>query len=212
MTRLQIRTKLRRRVQEEVGDAAGGWTDTELNSEINDAYAWVQKEIYKVFPNSHIYWDTMNLVNGTSWYPLPNTFGVRRVGVKASTSATTYTRLKKKVYEDVEDIVSAESYYTLMGQWLGIFPEPDTSITAGIQLLHTPIMVLSADTDVPRVKTPIHEAIVLRAKDQVLGDLDHSSNQTRQGLVDIINDIPLWYETHSDENDRLQPEGVGYIR
>jgi hypothetical protein len=209
MTRAQIRAKLRRRLNEEVGDSAGGWTDVELNSEINDAYAWVQKEVYKIFPEAHLFWDYMNSTASTSWYPLPDSFGVSEVGLKAASTDTTFTRLDKKVYEDIKDLTTGYGpYYCLRGQWLGIFPAPSAGVTNGIELVHTPIMTLSADTDVPRVKTPIHEAIVLKAKDSLLGDLDSQSAQNRQSLADYVNDLALWYEKHTDDADRLQVVGL----
>lgn len=208
MTRGQIRTKLRRRVQEEVGDSAGGWTDAELNAEINVAYAWVQKEIFKVSPEAHLFWDYMNTTASTSWYPLPETFGISEVGIKTAASDTDWARLGKKIYDDIRSLATTTSYYAQRGQWIGIFPAPAAGVTNGLQLVHSPIMSLSADTDVPRIKTPTHEAIVLKAKAQVLGDLDSESAKNRQDLADIINDLPLWYEMSTDMPGRIQPVGL----
>jgi hypothetical protein len=210
MTRGQIRAKLRRRVQEEVGDAAGGWTDAEMNAEINDAYSWVQKEIFKVFPEAHLFWDYMTLTKSVSWYPLPATFGVSEVSVYDSTSGE-YSQLKRHTYQDIKDLnASADAAYAQRGQWIGIFPAPAETIDdTGILVVHTPVMSMSADTDVPRVKTPIHEAIVLKAKDSLLGDMGADMPDNRQRLADLINDIPLWYEHHTDMPDRLSPRGLG---
>jgi len=206
MNRGQMRDKLRRRVQDEVGDSAGGWTDAELDAELNDAYAWVQKEIFKVLPEAHLFWDTMDLTAGTSWYPLPATFGVSEIGVRSEAGGA-YAQLGRKMYADIKEITSG-TYYAQRGQWIGIFPAPPASIVAGIQIVHTPIMAMSADTDLPRIKVPLHEAIVLKAKDAILGDLEQEGPANRMRLADMINDIPQWYEATTDMPDRFSPRGL----
>ena len=212
MTRGQIRTKLRRRLNEEVGDSAGGWTDAELNAEINDAYKWVQKEIYKSFPTAHLYWDLMDTVTDDHWYPLPETLGIRQVALKADSSATDFARLHRKDFEDLVDLDDSSTtyYYTTMGQYIGIYPYPAEAVLQGLRVIHTPLMAMAADDDVPRVKAPCHEAIVLKAKDSILGDLGPAgadeSNRVR--LADIINDLPLWYQVQNDEPERVQPSGL----
>lgn len=204
MTLLQIRDSLRRQIRDV---PKVQWTDDgELdNLIINPAYYFVQKEIYKQFPNAHLFWDYINTA-ATSWYPLPASFGVKRVGLKASASDTLYTKLAPKRYDDIVEL-SAQSdrqYYTQQGQWIGIFPPPTTVITNGIELLHTPIQSLSLDTDVPRVKLPVHMAIVWWAKLLALGDTDEQAGETRARLQEILGDLGNWYELNSDEPDKLQ--------
>jgi hypothetical protein len=208
MTRLQLRDKLRRRVNEEVGDADAGWTDAELNTELNEAYAFIQKEIYKIDHEAHLFWDLMAVTATVSWYPLPPTFGVSEFGMKSAASDTAFTRLDRKPYERIKNRTGTTHYYCQRGQWLGIFPAPSTTVADGLELVHTPIMSMSADTDIPRIKLPLHEAILLKAKISVLGDTGEDPAQARQNLADIINDLPSWYELNSDDQDKLSVEGL----
>jgi hypothetical protein len=200
-----MRTRLRRLINDVDGVE---WSDAELNTELNDTYAWVQKEIYKVFPEAHLYWDNMDATSDTSWYPLPQTFGVSEFGYKAAATDTAFKRLDRKTYENIKGLSGTTPYYCQRGQWLGIFPAPSVTITNGLELVHTPIMQMSADTDTPRIKLPLHMGIVYKAVDQILGDTDQNSQENRQRLSDLVNDIPLWYETTSDDPDRLQPSGI----
>src|SRR3990172_4068448 len=143
MNLLQIRTKLRRMINDE---SSQEWTDAELNSEINLAYSKVQKEIFKIDREAHLFWDTMAATSGTSWYPLPQTFGVSEVGIKGAASDTVFTRLNKKSYEDIKALTTTSQAYCIRGQWLGIFPAPSTTVADGIEFVHFPVMTLSDDT------------------------------------------------------------------
>lgn len=205
MTRAQIRTRLRRFINDV--DAVE-WSDAELNSEINEAYAWVQKEIRKVNPEAHLFWDTMDVTSGTSWYPLPATFAVSEFGMKSAASDTDFTRLDKKAYEDIKGLTGVTYYYCRRGQWLGIFPAPSASVTNGLQLVHTPIMQLSADADIPRIKLGLHLAVAYRAAETLLGDTDENRPTMREKLGDIINDLPFWYDEDNDDADRFQVKGL----
>lgn len=205
MTRAQIRTMLRRQIQDV--DAVE-WSNAELNDIINLAYAKIQKEIFKVWPEAHLFWDYMDVNATVSWYPLPATFGISEFGMKSAASDTTWTRLDPKTYENIKDLTGTKYYYCQRGQWIGIFPAPSTTVTNGLELVHTPIMAMSADTDLPRIKLPLHEAIVYWAKDICLGDSDEESQATRQRMADIVNDLPYWYEQKTDDPDKIQVLGL----
>jgi hypothetical protein len=206
MTRGEMRALLRKQVQDVAEDQ---WQDSELDSILNLAYANVQKEIVKVDREAHLFWDYIDTVAGTSWYPLPQTFGISHVGVKLAASDTGYTVLgPPKRYRDVKDVeTSSTTYYSIRGQWIGIFPAPGVGVTSGIELVHTPIMSIGAglgnDGEVPRIKLPLHLAIVWWAKLICLGDTDEQAGEARARLAEMINDIPVWYSAHSDAVDIL---------
>jgi len=209
MTRAQIKTLFRRRVHDVEGIQ---WSDAEQNDLINLAYAKVQKEIVKVRPDAFLYWDYMNLTAGVSLYPLPATFGVRRVGVKAAASDTTYTKLSKKEWEAVMDGLgdgSLRQYYALPNDiWLGIYPAPTSTIVNGIELVHTPILALSDDAEVPRIKLPLHDAIALWAVVIAKGETDEDGMLAKNELNNLIDDLPFWYTSNTDEPEKFQVVGV----
>lgn len=218
MTRGELRDKLRREIQDVPGVQ---WDDAELNDRLNEAYFLVQKEIRKFFPEAHIFWDTMDIEAGTNWYPLPETFGIIQVGVKFSSSDTQYTNIKPKRYRDIGPVThwsggvqvtgssgTSGTYYTQRGQWIGIFPTPTTTVVDGLELVHTPVMSMSDDTEYPRIKTPLHPAIVWWAKLLLLGETDENAESTRMRLGELINDLPLWYDGNFDQAEKIIPDIV----
>jgi len=186
------------------------WSPAEANEIINLAYSKVQKEIVKVKRDAHLYWDYINTVAGTSWYPLPATFGIRRVGFKAAATDPTYGKLEPKNYEDIYEFTTGTTgtYYTRMGEWIGIFPPPSAAVVAGIELIHTPILALSDDAEVPRIKLPLHDAIALWAVLIAKGETDEEGQLAKEELVNIINDLGQWYEADTDTPDKFQVTGA----
>lgn len=204
MTRQQMRVLLRRELQD-VQEVQ--WPDNEeLNSLLNNAYALVQKEIRKVSPNAHQFWDYINTVSGTSWYPLPATFGVRRVSLKNTTS-NKYEKLSPKNYDDIKDLSGREYYYAKEGQWIGVFPAPGT-IAAGIEVVHVPIMSMADDADVPRIKAPLHIGIVWWAKLLALGETTDAAGEAITRLRELIGDISNWYDLTTDGPEVMQIQGI----
>ena len=76
-------------------------------------------------------------------------------------------------------------------------------MTNGLEIVHTPIMSMAVDSDVPRIKTPIHMGIIYWAKLLLLGETDEAAGETVSRLKEILADIPNWYEAHTDEPDKL---------
>ena len=210
MTRVELRTLLRRQVSDPASGTSGvQWTDAELNTIIENAYFLIQTAVFKHDRNAHLSWDTIDTVADQSEYALPSTFGIRRLGLKSSSSDTLWTKLEKKVYEDIEEASGTSNYYAVMGQFLVIKPAPETAVTDGLQLIHTPIMSMSADSDTPKIKEPLHIGIVWMAV-LLASDEDESKDlsETKAKLQNLLDSIPSWYILDSDENPRLQPIGL----
>lgn len=202
-TRAELRTILRRRIHDVPGVQ---WSDAELNDLLNLAYAKVQKEVVKVLPTAHLFWDRINIVAATAWYPMPeSSFGIRRVGLLDPTTGL-YTKLRPKDYEDIRESNLVTTYYSLMGQWIGIFPVPTANLVAGLEVIHSPLMAMAIDADVPRVKVPIHDAIADWAVVLCLGETDEAAAEAKARLQDMINDLPFWYDVNNDEPVRLRVE------
>jgi hypothetical protein len=203
MNFLQLKELLARYTQDVVQVE---YSEVEQEALLNQAYALVQKEIVKIDREAHIAWDYTNLEAGVSWYPLPETFSVLEVGVKAADSDTTFTNITPKRHRDlqVRSANQTAQHYTQRGQWIGIFPAPAVAVTNGLEIAHFPIMSLAEDTDIPRIKLPLHIAIVYWAKILALGDTDENSTETRTRLNEILNDLPTWYNLSGDEPEKLQ--------
>jgi len=200
-----MRTLLRRFVNDVDGVE---WTDAECNEALTESYYERQGEVQAIDPEAVIFWDNMNTTSGTSWYPLPPTFGVISVGFKSASSDTTFSKLDHQLYEDIKDLTGTTTYYTLRGEWLGIFPAPTASVTNGIEILHRPIHTMTVDSDEPKLKLPIHRAIVLGAKLFLLGDTNEESKEDERKLEALMKNASLWYGQQYDQAISFSPRGL----
>lgn len=192
MTRGSMKTLLGRWLQDVSGVE---WDDTEKNELLNLAYSKVQKEIVKAgYAEAHVYWDKMNTTAGESWYPLPATFGI--FGVALSDGSGYKWLGRPHALEDIEGSVdTATTRYCQVGQWIGLFPAPSAAVTDGIRILHCPVMQMADDAEYPKIKLPLHDAIVLWAKLIAKGDTDEGDNgETRARLQEIMGDLASWYD------------------
>lgn len=179
---------LRRRIQEET---AVDWTDDELNVFLNLGYQLVAKQIRKVDPTFLVYWESRDIVSGTQWYEKPeNSRGIIDVGIVVGTDIQYLRRVSGNVAKEWN--TDGETVYTLMGDFIGLFPSPTTDVTNGLKLIHAPTPSLSEDTDVPKTEPTLHYAIVcwasLLIKGESLEDDSKDSTTLRQLLVDIPED------------------------
>lgn len=194
MTRATIRTLLRRRLNDVVADS---WDDSTLNTMIDLAYALVLKQVRKVDPEAVLFWDYRDTVAGTVWYEKPaGTRGPVEVGFKASSTAADWTPLKRKPYWIARDWSDAnETVYCHRGTYVGIFPAPAASVTQGLQFIHAPTDTFAVDTDVPKLETTLHYAIVLWASLIAKGESPESDDKDARELQRIVGDIPADYGT-----------------
>lgn len=199
----QMRALLRRFTQDTV---AQEWTNDELNAIINEGYLWVQKELRKVDVEAHVITDRVNTVAGESWYPLPQTFSLLRVRLQDTAAETGRTILLPKRLSDIENLQGTTQYYALRGQFIAIYPAPTEAVVGGLEIEHDPILELAEDDDLPRLKLPLHLAIVYKAREVALGDTDESTGEFKDRLASIMSDLGQWYNQQGDENMKLIPD------
>jgi hypothetical protein len=204
MNLLQLRTKLRRKVQDV---ASQQWSDVECNEAINQAYYDIQAEVHIVNPEAIISWDYIDSVAGTNWYPLPPTFGFSSVSIKAQ-PGDEFVKLDEKLYEDIRSINGTSQYMTRRGEWIGIFPAPSVSVTQGIELMHKPIATLTVDADEPKLKLPLHNTIVLMAKIDLLGDTNEDSANDKARVKGQLERLAMWYNMDTSTPEFFSPRGL----
>lgn len=193
MTRGTIRTLVRRLLNEEVAD---NWTDDILNTLIDTAYALVLKQVRKVDPEAILFWDYRATVAGANWYEKPaGTRGPVEVGLKSSASDTDWAPLNRKPYYLARDWTGSDTVYCHRGQYVGIFPAPTVAISDGLQFIHAPTDSFAADTDVPKLETTLHYAIVLWAAMLAKGESPEDDSKNAKELGRILGDIALDYGT-----------------
>ena len=201
----QLLTQTRRYVQDTAGVE---WSDAEIKSVINDAYYDLQMELQMVAPEGIIAWDTIDAKSTENWYPKPPTFGIIQVGLKTSSADTSFTKLGLKDYNDIKELIGTTYYYTERGDWIGIFPTPPADVTDGIEVMHRPIDTLTEDTDIPKLKLPLHQAICLQAKIFLLGDTNESADRDEKKLDRIKERMPLLYAGNLDQQILISPRGL----
>lgn len=200
MTRATIRTFLRRRLQEETAD---DWSDDDLNALINLAYALVAKQVRKVDATFLLHWEKRDTVAGTNWYERPEgSRGLVDIGLLRSSTSTDIDYLRRASGEVArKNTNDSERVYTIMGDFIGIFPAPTESVTNGLLIIHVPTPTLAEDTDVPKVEATLHYAIVCWATLLAKGESPEDDSKDARELARILADIPDDY----GQNDYSQP-------
>lgn len=183
------------------------WSDSEINQAINDAYYDLQMEVQSVNPEAIVSWDTIDITANESWYPKPPTFGLMQVEIDEDND-NVYYKLDLKEYNDIRYLIGEKMYYCDIGDWIGIFPAPSTAVTDGIRILHRPMHTLTVDTDSPKLKLPLHQAICLQAKIFLLGDTNESSQSDEGKLMHIKDRLNLLYLGSTDEQAVISPRGL----
>lgn len=201
----QLRTVTRRYVQD---TASVEWSDAEVNQALNDSYYDLQAELQMVSPEGIVSWDTIDANTTENWYPKPPTFGIIQIGLKLTTSDTSFTKLTLKDYNDIKDLTGTDYYYTERGDWFGIFPAPPANVTNGIEVIHRPIDTLTVDADIPKLKLPLHQALCLQAKIYMLGDTNESADKDEAKLEKLKGRMPLLYAGNLDQQILISPRGL----
>jgi hypothetical protein len=200
MNRGAIRTMVRRRIQEEEAD---DWSDNDLNTLINVAYALVAKQVRKVNPTFLLHWEHRDTVAGTNWYEMPEgSRGPVDIGLLISSGSTDVQYLCRASGEVArQNTNESETVYTLMGDFIGIFPAPSQSVTNGLLIIHVPTPTLAEDTDVPKLEATLHYAIVCWTALLAKGESPEDDTKEAKELSRILSDIPDDY----GQDDFSQP-------
>ena len=130
-TRTQLRTWLRRRLQE---TTAAQWTDATLNDYINEGYREVGDAIKAVDPEWLVYQDSHNIVVDQYLYKVPtNMDSLIELWYRSSNTAE-YSRLDWRRRRSMEtDTSSSQVSYSVKGKYIQISPTPAPAVTKGLR-------------------------------------------------------------------------------
>lgn len=193
MTLVQLRTMLRRRLQEV---SAAQWTDSTLNSNLNLGLQYMQRKIQAIDPLWVIYTDTTPLVSSQRDYPKPVgcKFEVFLYVVAAATD-TSQDPLTRVDYESIvkqDEHLDLNGSYAHKGRFFSIYPTPSSTANY-LKLEWVPTLSMGSDSDVPDLVTDLHEGIVYRAEMISLGDTAQEATRAKEDLAEILNDLPRYY-------------------
>jgi len=214
MNRSTMRSVLRRRLNEQTPH---NWTDVELDDLLNEALFWVQKKALRVNPLAFLTWTRTTLKKDESFYKRAvGSWWEFEVAVKATAAATTYTPLKRHPYKEIREFESVQEVvgWAKMGTFIAILPAPPEDIVDGLQVIHTPLLTMAVDTDVPDLHLSLHTMVVVKANQLALQERPESpqSAPVMAELKDLDADIVLVYGREAiDSVDRLwiPPEAIG---
>jgi len=224
MIRSTIRTLLRRQIMEVT---VSQWSDAVLNDLINVAYHVSQKEIMKVDPEAFLEWVRRDLtVADGSFYPRPEgSWWPNQVRMKNQGSSR-YEMLQFKPFDEAEtwgidssgkptgDAADPAGHvWARRGNYVCIFPAPTATITAGLELIHVPTLILAVDTDIPAVPLGVHIAIVYIAKVLALGETYQNFERDLGTIERILGDLSAYYAPTGGQHYTFQPsviKPIGY--
>jgi hypothetical protein len=165
MTRAEMRTMLRRRLNE-TSAAASYWSDTDLNVLLTTAAMDVQKRLLQLNKLCLLVWYLTDLTT-ERFVPKPIGFWWEyEVGVKMTGGASDFSYIKPFPYKLLRD--TQDAGYAHVGRYLYITPQATEVVSGGIQLLYTPLVSMSDDTSVPDINPSLHIAIVVQAHRRAL--------------------------------------------
>jgi len=159
-------------------DVTGDYfTETQVNTFLNNAQRQVQKILIQSFENRYIYCKQTSLVAGQGFYLMPDDFmKVNRliVVLSGSTEATESVRLLEYVTPNQDSIMYSQNgtpvSYTILGNKFKLYPIPDSVLTMRMYYTYR-ITDMSQDTDEPDVPEEYHEFIaILAAMDGFIKD------------------------------------------
>jgi len=190
MTRLELRSMLRRRLQEVT---AAQWTDATLNSLLNLGLQYMQKKVQAVDPEWLVYTDTTPIVANQRDYPKPSGFQFEIAVYVSTNNGTSYSIADFVEYQDLiaGDVEGVQ--YSYKGRFIALSPTPTANSTAGLKLEWVPTLAMGNDDETPDLQVNLHEGIVYRAEMLALGETAQQAEVAAVELAAVVGDITSYY-------------------
>ena len=187
----ELRTKTRYYLDD---DSATRYTNTEVNVYINLAYNFYYQELV-----SHGYDGllttpaSLNIVASTDTIALPSTF----LKVKTLLRVIDTRKIPLEYFRNYDNVEYSNKYgeyvptYDLQGLNIKLYPTPDSSYTAGLELRYWPIMtelVDDANSPVAGFIAPWQNMITLKAAIFAKGGREEEDVSTLSSLLALIEE------------------------
>jgi hypothetical protein len=151
MDRQSIREEIRRLVRD-VDTINPRWSDTVLNSRIDQAHEYIACETRCIWTRA----TDIDLVAGTQEYALPSNF-LEETEVLYKNSSDEWSMLEKKQIRELDlegwnwrALTGDPSMYYIRGAYIGLVPYPDTSRTGALRIdLAIRPTAFTSETDIP---------------------------------------------------------------
>ena len=198
MIRSQMRTRLRRRLLEDVADRFNDVDD--LNPFLDLGVQEVQKRLLAIEPEATKTRDGGDLVAGQDFYALPPDLW-RLMKLETSADGVTYskvTRITDRQADagDVGFVLWSRSYVRLN-------PAPTANVVNGLRITHISGMRMPTDATVCPLPDDLHMLAVKCAHKLALADLGEPTDRLDAEIAADFNSIPL-YSEGSAESTKLE--------
>lgn len=212
MNRSAIRTTVRRRIQEEDPDY---FTDTRLNTIINEAVAEMQMAILETEPEAFVVVDLSSIVADQEAYGFPSGMMYPiQLEIKDPTGGQ-YSKVEHEAYQYVRDLNLGANpnqgpitgtVYAHRGRDFIISPIPTQNIVQGLRLTHVEVLALDDDTDVPLIPTPLHKYICAKAASLCFSEMGEDPSEMEAEFLLGKSMIPKFYKGSADSPKKLNPQ------
>lgn len=211
MNRATMRDMLRKRINEET---ANDWTDTQLNSLLDVALGQTQRKVLRFNPLAFLAWYRAPITANESFYRRPiGSWWEYCVEVKLTAAATQYTELVKRPYRIAREALDSAPVYAKLGTFLAIYPTPTETVTAGLQVIHTPLLTFPDDDIEVDLHTALHLLVVVRAHKLALANTPETQAHALvlAEIRELEEDMAFLYGRTDLQNEKLwlPPESVG---
>lgn len=207
-TRLQLRTYLRRRLQEQ---AADHWDDPELDGLLDLGTHRMQLFLMAFAPDVLIYISKANLSANDELVELPEgVWTIKMVQILNSASGK-YERIRSKGYEELVarnqgSPSTTSTEYARLAEWLYLSPTPTADVTDGVRIHYVPSHSMTSDTDIPKVPLLTHMGVVLQANVYALPEVGDEVEAVQRDLNEMRRDIQAGWWSSLDEGLVLRPD------
>lgn len=192
MNRGTLRTLLLKRLQDTVADQ---FDSSDANDLLNVGLGLLQAEIMKTRPDAFLEISTADIVAGQERYENPDGWIMdQEIEIADSSTSSGWRKLNPMpIQQRPSTSAGSISYFSHKGRWLVLTDTPTVAVTAGLRRTWVPTLTMSADADIPSVKTALHTSIVDYAVIEALGETDEGSGAAERRLERKLALIPDLY-------------------
>lgn len=191
MTRGEMRDLLARYLNDASHDV---WSPTELNALLNLGLIDIQSFVEATEPDAFLFIDQRDIVLGNRYYSKPvGITSERSLKFSSNPASTEYAKLEVTSYELIEQGMVSKPSYAHFGRYFYLSWIPAANVTNGLQVVWSPTLAMSEDTDVPDVHMRLHYAVVLAAAVKGLRETPDDAKVFQEDLAIELRKIPLLY-------------------
>jgi len=190
-----MRALLRRRLQDTA--ATPELSDANLNELLNLALLDIQEAVLAVDPGAFVSVDTFDQAASQERYDKPPGFLYEyELAILDASKAAGWRPLIRQSYQESRLRVSGATVaYSSLGRFFYLSPIPSASVNEGLRLTWVYSLSMNADSDVPLLVLPLHDAVVDAAMAKALSETSELEAMDRANarVARKLERLPTYY-------------------